>query len=197
VSTSDLPVIAFESADDWEKWLGENHPRSSGIWMRIFKKAANAASITHAEALDVALCYGWIDGWKKRYDERSWLQKFTPRGTRGIWSKVNTENVQRLTEAGRMKPAGLAQVEVAKRDGRWDSAYDPPSRATIPEDFLNELNKNKKAKAFFQTLNKRNTFPIAYRLRSAKRPETRQRRMREILDMLARGEKFYPKTANS
>ncbi len=160
--------------------------------MRIFKKGAKSKSIDYAEALDIALCYGWIDGQKKTYDEQSWLQKFTPRRAGSVWSKINTEHVERLTAAGRMTPLGLAQVEAAKRDGRWDRAYASPSAAELPEDFLAELNKRPKAKAFFDTLNKRNTFPVAYRLKSAKKPETRQRRMQAILAMLERGEKFYP-----
>jgi uncharacterized protein YdeI (YjbR/CyaY-like superfamily) len=188
----DLPVISFESAGAWDDWLAENHESSSGISMRIFKVAARTQSITYREALEIALCYGWIDGFKKKYDERSWLQKFTPRSARGVWSKVNTQHAERLIAAGRMKPVGLAQVEAAKRDGRWDRAYAPPSAAEVPEDFLAELEKHPAAKAFFATLNKRNTFPIYYRLHSAKRPETRRRRMQEILAMMERGEKFYP-----
>ncbi len=189
---TELPVISFESLDQWERWLADNHASSRGIWMRISKKHTTMASIDYAQALDGALCYGWIDGQKRRYDENSWLQKFTPRRARSGWSKVNTGHVERLTEAGRMQPAGLAQVEAAKRDGRWERAYPPPSTATLPEGFLRELNKNKRAKAFFQTLNKTNTFAIAYRLTNAKKPETRERRTQELLAMLDRGEKLYP-----
>ena len=191
-STSDVPIVSFESPEAWEQWLAENHESSSGIWMRISKVTAQIRSITYDEALDAALCYGWIDGRKRALDDQSWLQKFTPRRPRSIWSQRNTEHIERLTTAGRMTPLGLVQVEAAKRDGRWQRAYAPPSAIQIPEDFLAELNKLPKAKAFFETLNKRNTFPVAYRLQSAKRPETRQRRMNEILAMLERGEKFYP-----
>ncbi len=188
----DQPVIAFASAADWKRWLDENHTESNGIWMRIFKKASATPTVTYAQALDAALCYGWIDGQKKKYDEESWIQKFTPRRARSTWSKTNTRHIERLTAAGKMKPAGRAQVESAKRDGRWERAYASPGTAVVPEDFMRELSKNLKAKAFFETLNKRNTFPIAYRLQSAGRPETRQRRLKEILAMLERGEKFYP-----
>lgn len=191
-STSDVPIVSFESPEAWEQWLAENHESSSGIWMRISKKSSAIRTITYDEALDAALCYGWIDGRKRALDDESWLQKFTPRGQRGVWSRVNTQHAERLIAAGRMKPAGLAQVGAAKRDGRWERAYAPPSAAEIPEDFLVELNKRPKARAFFATLNKRNTFPIYYRLDSAKKPETRERRMNEILAMLDRGEKFYP-----
>lgn len=191
-SASDQETIAFESTEAWEEWLAADHDESNGIWMRISKKSANARTITYAEALDGALCYGWIDGQKKSRDEQSWIQRFTPRRARSGWSKINTEHVARLTAAGRMKAAGMAQVEAAKRDGRWDRAYASPSAAAPPEDFLTELNKSKKAKAFFATLNKANIYPISYRLQTAKKPETREKRLREILAMLERGEKFHP-----
>ena len=160
--------------------------------MRIFKVASGEASVTYAEALDGALCYGWIDGQKRRLDEVSWLQKFTPRRARSVWSKRNTEHVERLVLAARMTPAGLAQVEAAKADGRWDAAYEPSSEAKVPEAFLKALAKNKRAKKTFETLNKRNLFAIGSRVRSAKRPETRERRIRAIIDILARGETLYP-----
>ncbi|HUP26822.1 MAG TPA: YdeI/OmpD-associated family protein, partial [Chloroflexia bacterium] len=133
----------------------------------------------------------WIDGQAKPFDSESWLQKFTPRRARSVWSKVNTQKVERLIEAGRMKPAGLKQIEAAKLDGRWESAYDPQSTATVPDDFLRELEKDEKAKAFFDTLNKTNRYAIIWRLQTAKKPETRERRMKVILEMLARGEKFH------
>ena len=190
--SAEQPVIAFETAEGWEAWLAKNHAESNGIWLRFFKKGTGIASINYAEALDEALCYGWIDGQGKSHDEQSYIQKFTPRRPRSVWSKRNTEHIRRLTNAGRMKPAGLAEVEAAKKDGRWARAYAPPSAATLPDDFVRELNKNKKAKAFFETLNKRNTYPITFRLENARKPETRERRLREILAMLERGEKFYP-----
>jgi len=187
----DLPIIAFESQSRWAKWLAENHAQPTGIWLRIFKKASGAASITYAEALDEALCYGWIDGQANKYDERSWLQKFTPRRKKSVWSKVNTQHVERLIKAGKMKPAGLKEIEAAKRDGRWQQAYDSPKNMTVPEDFLKELEKDSKAKTFFETLNKTNLYSIAFRLQTAKKPETREKRMKAILEMLARGEKFH------
>lgn len=187
----DLEIIAFESANHWEEWLEENHAASQGIWMRIFKKGSGEASVYYPEALDEALCFGWIDGQKKTYDDQSWLQKFTPRRPRSIWSKNNTRHIERLTQAGKMRPAGLAEVEAAKKDGRWQNAYEPPRDAALPEDFLEELAKNPEAESFLKTLSQRNTFAIVYRLQSAKRPETRERRMKAMLEMLARGESFY------
>lgn len=186
-----LDIVPFESAGHWEVWLAEYHASSSGVWLQIFKKGSGIASVTYVEALDEALCYGWIDGQKQKYDEQSWLQKFTPRRPRSIWSKNNTRNVERLMGAGKMKPAGLKEVEAAKRDGRWENAYVPIREATLPDDFLEALAKDPQAKAFFETLSQANTFVIAYRLQSAKRPETRQRRMKAMLEMLSRGEKFY------
>jgi uncharacterized protein YdeI (YjbR/CyaY-like superfamily) len=187
-----LPIVSCESAGMWEKWLAHNHARPGGVWLHIFKKGSGTASITYAEALDVALCYGWVDGQKKRRNALSWLQKFTPRRAKSVWSKINTQHVGRLIKAGKMKPAGLREVDAAKRDGRWERAYDSPSTSTVPEDFLAELNKNKKARAFFDTLNKRNTYAISFRLQSAKKPETRAKRMNALLAMLAKGEKLYP-----
>jgi uncharacterized protein YdeI (YjbR/CyaY-like superfamily) len=139
----------------------------------------------------VALCYGWIDGQKKAYDEQAWLQKFCPRGAKSIWSKVNTGHVERLINEGRMRPAGLKTVEKAKADGSWEKAYDSPGKLTIPEDFLKELSKNKKAEAFFMGLNKTNLFSIGFRLQTAKKQETREKRMKEIIEMLEKGEKFH------
>jgi uncharacterized protein YdeI (YjbR/CyaY-like superfamily) len=185
-------MIPLQSTEEWEEWLADNHATSNGVWLQFFKKASGKKTITHAEALDEALCYGWIDGQSKSYDDESWLQKFTPRRARSVWSKVNIQNVERLIQAGKMKPAGLQQIEAAKLDGRWERAYDSPGNATVPDDFLQELEKDKKAKAFFDTLNKANTYAIIYRLQTAKKPETRAKRMKAILEMLAKGEKFHP-----
>jgi len=159
--------------------------------LRIFKKASGRPSITYAEALDEALCFGWIDGLKHSHDELSWLQKFTPRRPRSGWSKINTQHAERLIRAGQMQPPGRAQVEAAKNDGRWTAAYHSSMHATFPDDFLTALGKNKSAKAFFDSLNQANRYAIAYRLQTAKRPETRQRRMETILGMLRRGESFH------
>ncbi len=159
--------------------------------MRIFKKDSGESTITYNEALDEALCFGWIDGQKQRHDEVSWRQRFTPRRPTSGWSKLNTQHAERLIQARRMKAAGRAQVDAAKKDGRWAAAYDSPSKATVPQDFLAALRKNKKAHAFFESLNKANRYAIAYRLQTAKKPETKQRRMEMILAMLARGEAFH------
>ena len=186
-----LPIIEFKTAKTFETWLSKNHEDSSGLWLKIFKKDSGKKTISYAEALDVALCYGWIDGQKKSYDEEAWLQKFCPRRAKSIWSKINTGHVERLIQEGRMKPAGLKAVEQAKADGNWEKAYDSPSKATLPEDFLKQLSKNKKAEAFFKSLNKTNLFSIAFRLQTAKKQETREKRMKEIIEMLAKGEKFH------
>lgn len=187
---NDLEVILFGSGEEWQQWLAQHHNTSKGIWLRIYKKDSGAVSITRDEALDEALCYGWIDGQANKYDESSYLQKFTPRRPKSLWSKRNIEHIARLEKEGRMKPLGLKEVEAAKADGRWERAYDPPSKMEMPQDFLRELSKDKKAKAFFETLNKTNMFSIAWRLQTAKKPETRERRMKAILEMLAKGEKF-------
>ena len=185
-------VLTLSSAKQWEDWLLAHHERTpEGVWLRIFKKASGRRSPTYSEAVDIALCFGWIDGQAKAHDAESKVQRFTPRRPRSVWSKLNTQRVERLLQAGRMQPAGLAEVDAAKRDGRWDRAYEPPSTATVPEDFLAELAKNTKAETFYRTLNKRNTYSIAYRLQSAKTPETRRRRTNAIIEMLEQGKKFY------
>jgi uncharacterized protein YdeI (YjbR/CyaY-like superfamily) len=163
-------------------------PEYGSIFLR---KDSGKKSITHKEALEEALCYGWIDGQAKPYDEESWIQKFTPRRPKSIWSKRNCEHIERLTKEGRMKPPGLKEAEKAKNDGRWEKAYDSPENMKVPEDFLKELSKNKKAKAFFDTLNKANLYAIAWRLQTAKKPETREKRKRLLLDMMARSEKLH------
>jgi uncharacterized protein YdeI (YjbR/CyaY-like superfamily) len=185
-------MLAFKSSAEFRGWLETNHDKTDVLWLRIFKKGSGEPSITYAEALDQALCHGWIDGQKKPYDESSWLQKFTPRRPKSGWSKINTEHVERLRKAGQMVPAGLKAVEAAKADGRWKAAYDPPRKASPPEDFLKALAKSKKAKTFLEGLNKANVYAIVYRLQTAKKPETRERRMKMILAMLDRGEAFHP-----
>jgi uncharacterized protein YdeI (YjbR/CyaY-like superfamily) len=186
-----VPIIEFKTAKAFESWLVKNHDTSNGLWLKIFKKDSRKKTISYAEALDVALCYGWIDGQKKAHDEQAWLQKFCPRRAKSIWSKINTGHVERLINEGRMKPAGLRAVEKAKADGRWEKAYDSPSKMTIPDDFLEELGKNKKAAANFTGLNKTNLFFIGFRLQTAKKQETREKRMKEIIEMLSKGEKFH------
>ena len=186
-----MKIISFASSRDFRAWLAENHSRSDGIWLRIYKKGAQMPTVTYAEALDQALCYGWIDGQKKPYDGQSWLQRFTPRRSKSLWSKKNTEHADRLIASGEMAPIGIKEVDSAKADGRWSAAYDAFGRATVPEDFLKELSRHKKAHAFFKTLNKTNLYSIVYRLQTAKKPETRERRLRAIIEMLSRGEKFH------
>ncbi|WP_118973821.1 YdeI/OmpD-associated family protein [Taibaiella koreensis] len=187
----DVPTQSFASASAWAKWLAKNHAEPDGIWLRIFNKESGEKSVTYAEALDEALCYGWIDGQKKKVDSDSWIQKFTPRRARSMWSKRNIEHFERLASEKRMKAPGLKAFEDAKKDGRLAAAYDSPSNATIPDDFLKRLGKNEKAKAFFDSLNKANKYAITWRLQTAKKPETRERRMSIILEMLAKGEKFH------
>jgi len=189
--TTELPILSFESPEKWEAWLAKNHATSQGLWLKFFKKNSGVQSINYDQALDVALCYGWIDSQLKSFDEKAYLQKFTPRRSKSIWSKRNVEYIERLMKAGRMKPAGIKQYEEAKADGRLEAAYDKPSEMQMPEDFLAELAKNKKAHAFFQTLNKTNTYAIAWRLQTAKKSETRVKRMKQLLEMLAKEEKLH------
>ncbi len=185
-----IPTIEFKTAEAFETWLVKNHDNSNGIWLKIFKKDSGKETISYAEALDVGLCYGWIDGQKKAFDEQAYLQKFCPRREKSIWSKINIGHVERLINEGRMRAAGLKAVEKAKANGNWEKAYDSPSKMTIPEDFLKELSKNKKAEAFYRGLNKTNLFSIGFRLQTAKKQETREKRMKEIIEKLARGEKL-------
>lgn len=184
-------ILRFRSSSEFRKWLAANHRQSDGIWLRIFKKDSGEPTVTYAEALDEALCFGWIDGLKQSHDELSWRQRFTPRRPKSGWSKINTRHVERLIKAGRMRAAGQAQINAAKKDGRWTAAYDSQSKATFPEDFLAALRPNRKAFTFFESLSKSNRYAIAYRLQTAKKPETKQRRMEMILAMLNRGEAFH------
>jgi uncharacterized protein YdeI (YjbR/CyaY-like superfamily) len=188
----DLPVMAFPSRAAWEAWLGEAHGSSGGVWLKFAKKASGVESVTHAEALDVALLYGWIDGQTKKLDDDHWLQRFTPRTGRSKWSKVNREKATAFIEAGEMKPAGLRAVEEAKADGRWTAAYDPPSEAIVPDDLSREFERNPQARAFFQTLDSQNRYAILYRIQDAKKPETRARRIAQFVAMLNEGKKVYP-----
>jgi uncharacterized protein YdeI (YjbR/CyaY-like superfamily) len=187
----DTDTIAFPSAKDWERWLAKAHAKSSGVWLQFFKKGSGIASVSHEEALAVALCYGWIDGQLKNYDADSWLRKFTPRRTNSIWSKRNCELVEQLTKSGKMRPAGLKEIAAAKVDGRWGRAYDSPSKTTAPADFLTRLSKNRKANAHFKTLSKANIYAITWRLQTAKKTETREKRMTAIIEMLSKGQSFH------
>jgi uncharacterized protein YdeI (YjbR/CyaY-like superfamily) len=181
----------FATSEAWSAWLRKNHAESDGVWIRFFKKSSGKPSITHAQALDEALCWGWIDGQAQPYDEQSWLQRFTRRRTRSVWSKRNRDHIARLEREGRMQPSGRAEVDAAKSDGRWSQAYDSPAMSEMPSDFLQAVAKDRKAAAFFKTLNRANLYAISYRLQTAKRQETRQRRFATILQMLKEGKKFH------
>jgi uncharacterized protein YdeI (YjbR/CyaY-like superfamily) len=185
----ELPVILFEDPAAWAAWLDEHHAGAPGIWLRLAKKDAPIRSVSYAEALDEALCYGWIDSQKKSWDDDSWIQKFTPRGKKSLWSKVNREKVAAL--AGRMKPAGLREVERAMEDGRWDAAYDSQRNATVPDDFQAALDASPAARGFFATLNGANRYAVLFRIQTAKKPETRARRIETLVAMLARNEKIH------
>jgi uncharacterized protein YdeI (YjbR/CyaY-like superfamily) len=187
----DYKVIAFKDSAAWRHWLDENHASVDGVWLRLYKKGSGFPTVTYAEALDEALCYGWIDGQKKSYDEDSFLQKFTPRRAKSMWSKRNIEHVARLTEQGLMTTAGVREVERAKADGRWAAAYDAPSEMVVPSEFLAELKKHPVAEKFFATLNKANTYAIAWRLQTAKTEETRKRRQDKIIAMLGAEQKLH------
>jgi uncharacterized protein YdeI (YjbR/CyaY-like superfamily) len=182
---------AFRTADAWSKWLAAHHAAADGVWLRLFKKGSGVASIDHAQALDEALCYGWIDGQARPFDAESWLQRFTPRRARSPWSKRNQDHVARLTRERRMRPAGLAQVKAAQADGRWDRAYDSPANSKVPADFLRALRRDPKALAFFKGLSRANVFAICYRLQAAKKPETRQRRLDAFVQMMKEGRALY------
>jgi uncharacterized protein YdeI (YjbR/CyaY-like superfamily) len=186
------PVLEFPSAAAWEEWLARAHDGASGVWLKIPKKGAGPDCISYGEALDLALCYGWIDGQKRGLDERQWLQRFTPRTARSPWSKLNRERALRLIERGVMKPPGLREVERAKADGRWDAAYDSQSTARVPPDLAEALAGDPQAQAFFATLNGVNRYAILHRVQTARRPETRARRIERFVAMLRRGERPYP-----
>ena len=186
------PVIAFGSQAAWDAWLAEHHATSDGVWVKIAKKASGIPTVTHAGALEVALCYGWIDGQRNRFDERWFVQRFTPRRSRSKWSKINRGKAEQLIELGRMQPAGLREIERARADGRWDAAYDAPSTATVPPDLQHALDENPAAAAFFATLNSQNRFAVIYQVHDAKKPQTRARRIAKFVAMLNDGTKPYP-----
>ncbi|MFN7160067.1 MAG: YdeI/OmpD-associated family protein [Candidatus Gracilibacteria bacterium] len=188
---SKYPILSFPTQKDWHDWLVQNHDSVDGIWLHMFKKDSEIKSINYALALDEALCFGWIDGQGKKYDETSWLQKFTPRRAKSIWSKRNTLYVERLTKEGRMQPAGQIEIDKAKADGRWNAAYESQKNMVMPEDFLKELDKFPEAKSFYEKLSNTNKFSIFFRLTSAKKSETRQKRFDQLLEMLKKGEKFH------
>jgi len=188
----DDQVLHFEDAAAWERWLEKSHASSGGVWLRIAKQGAQQPSVSHPEALEVALCYGWIDALKRNDGAHHWLQRFTPRAARSIWSKVNRDKVEALISAGRMKPAGQREIDRARADGRWDAAYDSGRTSTVPPDLQAAFDASPKAAAFFATLDSTNRYAVLFRLQTAKRPETRERRLRQFVEMLARGEKLHP-----
>ncbi len=190
--TGDLPVELFPSQADWEAWLEEHHAAAPEVWVKFAKKGSGVQSVSYGEAVESALCFGWIDGQMKSLDERFYLQRFTPRRRRSAWSKVNVEKATALIEAGRMRPAGLAEVERAKADGRWDAAYAGQRSASVPDDLERELDTRPAAKAFFAGLSSQNRYAILYRLQDAKKPETRERRLRKFVEMLEADETVYP-----
>lgn len=186
------PTLRFADAAAFEAWLDEHHASASGAWVAFAKKHTGIPSISQPEAVEVALCYGWIDGVARRIDDDWWANRFTPRTRRSPWSKINRERVAALIAAGRMRPAGLAAVEAAKADGRWDEAYDSPSTATVPDDLQAALDADPAAAAAFASLNSQNRYAILHRLMTARKPETRQRRLEKFVAMLAAGDKLYP-----
>ena len=188
VVPDELPILPFASAAAWEGWLEDEHARAAGVWLQIAKKDSGIATVSYAEALEVALCFGWIDGQRRGFDASWFLQRFTPRSRRSRWSKINTGHVERLIAAGRMRPAGLAQVEAARADGRWEAAYAGQRTIEVPADLQAALDASPAAAAFFATLRGASRYAILYRLQDAKRPATRARRIERYVQLLARGE---------
>lgn len=185
------PIVAFASQREWEDWLEAEHAASEGVWLKLAKKNSRVETVSFDEALESALCYGWIDSQAASLDERFYLQRFTPRRKRSRWSRINRDRVAELTKQGRMKPAGLAQVELARADGRWDAAYDSPATATVPDDLRRALDANPKARDFFATLSSQNRYAILYQLQDAKKPETRARRLEKFVALLNEQKKIY------
>jgi uncharacterized protein YdeI (YjbR/CyaY-like superfamily) len=188
----ELARYKFADQESWRDWLAENHATTPGVWLHLARKGSGIASVTRAEALEHALCYGWIDGQAKGVDETSWLQKFTPRKQDSLWSVINRKKALELIESGHMQPAGLAAVEQARKNGRWDAAYEGPSKMTVPADLQAELDVRPEAAAFFASLNSANRYAILFRLQTSKKPETRATRLRKFVEMLVRGEKIHP-----
>jgi len=187
----ELPILLFSDAVEMEAWLEQNHASSEGIWLKIAKKGAREPSVTYDEAVELALCFGWIDSQVRRFDDQHYLQRFTPRRPRGRWSKINREKAEALIEAGKMRPAGLAEVEAAQADGRWEAAYEGQRTSKVPSDLQRQLDANPAAAEFFASLDGANRYAIVYRLDDAKKPETRERRLKKFVAMLERGEKIH------
>ena len=191
----DQPMLAFADPAAWEKWLAAEHAGSSGLWLKLAKKGCSDTTVSYAEALDVALCFGWIDGQKRPLDDDYWLQRFTPRTPRSKWSKINRGKAEALIAAGRMRPAGLREVEAAKTDGRWAAAYDGQSAATVPDDLRLALDQDEDAAAFFATLDRANRYAVLYRIHEAKKPETRAARIAKFVAMLHDHQTVHPPPA--
>jgi uncharacterized protein YdeI (YjbR/CyaY-like superfamily) len=185
------PVKLFKSKQDWAAWLEKNHRKSTGLWLRLAKKASRLRSVSYKEALEVALCYGWIDGQKRPESEQAWLQRFLSRSSKSIWSKINREKALALIANGEMKAAGLEAIENAKKSGRWDAAYDSPSGATVPSDFQAALDANPRAKAFFKTLDRANRYAVLWRIQTVRKAETRARKIEQFIGRLEREEKIH------
>lgn len=188
---NNLPVMPFNNQQEWRDWLSKYHDESRGVWLKLAKKSSGESSVTYFEALDQALCFGWIDAIMQKYDEKFYLQKFTPRGPKSVWSKVNVAKAEALIKSGRMQSAGFASIEAAKESGAWQAAYDSQRNSIIPQDFQSALDENPKAKQFFETLNKANVYAFCWRIQTAKKPETRKARIEKFIDMLHRGEKLH------
>lgn len=186
------PVLTFTSQAEWESWLDRNGSTVPGAWLRLAKKSAEQTTVSYAQALESALCHGWIDGKKQAESEHYWLQRFTPRTAKSIWSRINKAKAETLIAAGRMRPAGLLAIDRAKQDGRWDAAYASASASTIPDDLQQALDANPKAKAFYATLNSQNRYAILFRIQTVKKAETRVKKIAQFIDMLNNGEKLYP-----
>ena len=186
----ELPTLPFESKNEFAEWLAKNHDKSAGAWLKLAKKDAEILSVTYKEAVNVALCYGWIDGQAKSFDDKYWLVKFTPRRSKSIWSQINTKRVEQLIASGEMKPSGLKAVEAAKQDGRWDAAYASQKNISVPADFQSALSKNEKAKAFFESLTGSKRYSFLFRIETAKKAETRIKRILQFVEMLKKGETF-------
>ena len=184
-------VLSLDSPRAWEAWLTKHHATSSGVWLKIVKKSSEMTGPSYAEALDAALCFGWIDGQKDSFDDDHWLQRFTPRTPRSKWSKINVAKALKLTTERRMRTAGLAQIDKAKADGRWDAAYEPQATASVPDDLQRALDTHPKARTFFESLDGRNRYAILYRIQDAKKPETRARRIDTYVAMLSEGKKIH------
>jgi uncharacterized protein YdeI (YjbR/CyaY-like superfamily) len=190
-SLKGLPILFFDTTKSWRAWLEENYQQLDGVWLKLAKKSSNKVSVSYGEALEEALCYGWIDSQKQAYDDEYWLQNFSPRGPKSIWSKINVSKAETLLKSGKMHQAGKTAIDAAKQDGRWHMAYDSPKMATVPKDFQLALDNNPDAKRFFETLNRANAYAFCWRIQTAKKPETRKLRIEKFINMLNKKEKLH------